>query len=119
MNGVKPDHDIKMDPDAITPTGSGYMDDEFYEDTGEMQLPPKGSDKDIWLTRIPKWLYDAVAKWDGLAEDGQDTDTIQLGEVLAMRDHDRPKPAQQETSHKGPFSAIEPYQGRRYRKLTI
>lgn len=87
MNGIKPDPDMKME-DAITPSGSGYMDDDFYEDTGELQLPSKGSDKDIWVTRIPKWLYDAVAKWEDIA-DGQDSDQIQIGEVLALPDHGR------------------------------
>ena len=35
MNGIKADPDVKMDPDALTPSaGGGFMDDEFYEDTG-------------------------------------------------------------------------------------
>lgn len=88
MNGIKPDPDIKMDPDAITPSGSGYMDDEFYEDTGEMTLPPKGSNKDVWVTRIPKWLYEAVSNFDELAG-GSDSDQIQLGEVYALPDSAR------------------------------
>lgn len=89
MDGIKPDPDIKMDPDAHTPSGSGYMDDDFYEDTGELSLPPKGENKDVWVTRIPKWLYEAVSNYDELAE-GRDDDLIVLGEVLAMRDPQRP-----------------------------
>ncbi|KAF2013270.1 hypothetical protein BU24DRAFT_233675 [Aaosphaeria arxii CBS 175.79] len=88
MNGIKPDPDIKADPDAITPSGSGYMDDDFYEDTGELSLPPKGSNKDVWVTRIPKWLYEAVSKWSDHAE-GKDDDQIVIGEVLAMQDEAR------------------------------
>lgn len=88
MNGIKADPDIKMDPDAITPSGSGYMDDDFYEDTGELQLPPKGDEKDVWLTRIPKWLYDAVSKWEDLA-DGSDHEQVVIGEVLAIPDQMR------------------------------
>jgi transcription initiation factor TFIIF subunit beta len=82
MNGIKADPDIKMDPDASTP-GGGFMDDEFYEDTGEMIMSKDSSEKDIWLTRIPPWLYEAVSKWDNVA-DGNDTDQIQIGEVYGF-----------------------------------
>jgi len=83
MNGVKADPDVKMDPDTVTPSGSGYMDDDFFEDTGEMTIPKRDYEKDVWLTRIPDWLYDAVAKWDNIAE-GNDNDQIQIGEVYAF-----------------------------------
>jgi len=89
MNGIKVDPDMKMDPDAHTPSGSGYMDDDFYEDTGELALPPKNEAKDVWVTRIPKWLYEAVSNYDELAE-GRDDDLVVLGEVLALRDPQRP-----------------------------
>ncbi|KAF2869245.1 transcription initiation factor IIF [Massariosphaeria phaeospora] len=89
MNGIKPDPDVKMEADGSTPSGSGYMDDEFYEDTGELALPSKGVPKDIWLTRIPDWLYQAVSKWDDLADGGSDNDEIQIGEILAFRDEAR------------------------------
>lgn len=68
---------IKQDPEA----NGMYMDDEFYEDTGELSLPSQ--DSDVWLTRIPDWLYSAVSQWDNLAE-GNDNDQIQLGEVVAF-----------------------------------
>lgn len=77
MNGIKADPDVKMDPDV------GYMDDDFFEDTGEMTLPKGEFDKEVWLTRIPDWLYAAVSKWDDLAQ-GNDNDHIQIGEVLAF-----------------------------------
>ncbi|KAF1833291.1 transcription initiation factor IIF [Decorospora gaudefroyi] len=72
-----------MDPDAPTPSAGGFMDDEFYEDTGEMAIDKDAAEKDIWLTRIPDWLYDAVSKWDNVA-DGSDNDQIQIGEVCAF-----------------------------------
>jgi transcription initiation factor TFIIF subunit beta len=80
---------VKQDPEA----NGMYMDDEFYEDTGELSMPAQGNDN-IWLTRIPDWLYGAVSQWDDLAE-GNDNDTIQLGEVVAFAttsgiDKDRP-----------------------------
>jgi transcription initiation factor TFIIF subunit beta len=89
MNGIKADPDVKMDHDAITPSGSGYMDDDFYEDTGELALPPKNQEKDVWITRIPKYLYDAISNYDELTE-GRDDELVVLGEVLALRDPQRP-----------------------------
>jgi transcription initiation factor TFIIF subunit beta len=78
MNGIKPDPDVKMESNDL------YMDDEFYEEAGELSLPPSdGPQKDVWLTRIPNWLYEAVSKWDDLAE-GNDNDQIQIGEVLGF-----------------------------------
>ncbi|KAJ4409045.1 hypothetical protein N0V91_002860 [Didymella pomorum] len=82
MNGIKQDpYGIKADPDSGTPVQ--YMDDEFFEDTGEMTMPQPDTKSDVWLTRIEKWLYDAISKWDDLAE-GNDNDQIQIGEVLAF-----------------------------------
>jgi transcription initiation factor TFIIF subunit beta len=72
---------IKPDPDAGTPVG--YMDDDFFEDTGEMTLPPPDTKSDVWLTRIPEWLYSAVANWDDLAQ-GHDDDKIEIGQILAF-----------------------------------
>jgi transcription initiation factor TFIIF subunit beta len=85
MNGFKADPHVKADDDAITPSGSGYMDDDFYEDTGELSLPIKGAERDLWLTRIPDWLYEKLSNWDDLAV-GNDTDEIVLGDVLAFPD---------------------------------
>lgn len=62
---------------------SGYMDDDFYEDTGSMAMPDKGMPNDVRLARIPDWLYGALSNWDDLAE-GNDDDQIQVGEVLAF-----------------------------------
>ncbi|KAF2468124.1 uncharacterized protein BDR25DRAFT_265732 [Lindgomyces ingoldianus] len=90
MNGIKADPDIKMDPDAGTPSGSGYMDDDFYEDTGELQLPSRGVDKDVWLTRIPKWLFEKVSKWDDLADNGNDDEQVVIGEIMLLPDPQRP-----------------------------
>ncbi|KAF2662879.1 hypothetical protein K491DRAFT_686040 [Lophiostoma macrostomum CBS 122681] len=89
MNGLKAEPDMKMDADAITPSGSGYMDDDFYEDLGELQLPQKGADKGIWLTRVPKWLYEAVSKWEDLPG-GNDDDQVVIGDVVAFQDPANP-----------------------------
>ncbi|KAF2442030.1 hypothetical protein P171DRAFT_433614 [Karstenula rhodostoma CBS 690.94] len=63
--------------------GGGYMDDEFYEDTGELSLPRVG-EKHVMIARIPDWLYDHVSKWDELAKGGNDHDLIEIGEVLSL-----------------------------------
>ncbi|KAF1959453.1 hypothetical protein CC80DRAFT_327459 [Byssothecium circinans] len=82
MNGIKPEPDVKME-DAHTPSGSGYMDDDFYEDTGELQLPVKGAERDMWLTRVPDWLWAKISKLEDI-DDGNNNDEIVLGEVLAF-----------------------------------
>jgi transcription initiation factor TFIIF subunit beta len=89
MNGIKSEPGVKKEGDL-------YMDDEFYEDTGELALPKAGDgQKDVWLTRIPDWLYEAVSNWDGMGEGGSDNDEIQIGEVYAFAstsglDHSKP-----------------------------
>ncbi|PVH98132.1 transcription initiation factor IIF [Periconia macrospinosa] len=85
MNGIKPDPDIKSEYEAHTPSGSGYMDDDFYEDTGELQMLSKGADRDLWLTRVPDWLWAKISEWDDIAA-GDPNDQIQLGEVIAFPD---------------------------------
>ena len=75
MNGIKPE--VKEEP------GVGFMDDDFYEDTGEMSINKDNPQQDVWLTRIPDWLYEAVSKWEDIA-DGNDNDQIQIGEVCAF-----------------------------------
>lgn len=58
------------------------MDDEFYEDTGELQMP-RDNRNSIILSRIPEWLYEHISNWDELTE-GDDNDQIVLGEVLSL-----------------------------------
>lgn len=72
MNGVKMEDDmhIKSDPETSPPTG--FMDDDDYEDTGELSLPTEPPQ--LWLTRIPKWL------WESLANAG-DEDEIEIGKI--------------------------------------
>ncbi|KAI4907385.1 hypothetical protein J4E90_009414 [Alternaria incomplexa] len=77
MNGIKTEAGVKAEGDI------GFMDDDFYEDTGEMSINKDNPQQDVWLTRIPDWLYEAVSKWENVA-DGNDNDQIQIGEVLAF-----------------------------------
>ncbi|CAI6286104.1 unnamed protein product [Periconia digitata] len=84
MNGIKPDPDVKSEYDDQMLSGSGYMDDDFYEDTGELQMP-KGADPDLWLTRVPDWLWAKISEWGDLAG-GDPNEQIQLGEIIAFPD---------------------------------
>lgn len=68
---------VKAEPEA----NGMYMDDEFYEDTGELSMAGSSNSDNVWLTRIPDWLYSHISQWDELAE-GNDNDQIQIGEVV-------------------------------------
>lgn len=67
---------IKQDPESFTP--GGFMDDDLYEDTGELNMPPRHT-ADIWLTRVPKWL------WESLATAGDDEE-IEVGKIAMWDD---------------------------------
>ncbi|KAF2801545.1 uncharacterized protein BDZ99DRAFT_528280 [Mytilinidion resinicola] len=71
MNGVKMEG-LKQDPD------SGFMDDDFYEDTGELSIPPPHSLQEFWLTRVPDWLLKA---WEHAGVD----DEIEIGKIAIKR----------------------------------
>jgi transcription initiation factor TFIIF subunit beta len=79
MNGVKAEREMKQDPDSMTPKGGFMDDDDIYEDTGELNMPRKDEKSDIWLTRIPKWLYESLAK------EGDD-DEIEIGKIAVFLD---------------------------------
>ncbi|KAF2201441.1 transcription initiation factor IIF [Delitschia confertaspora ATCC 74209] len=76
MNG------IKQDPEERKPN-SGFVDDDddLYEDTGELTMPPKDAVPDIWLTSIPKWLWQSIA-------DAGDDDEIEIGTVAVFKNQD-------------------------------
>lgn len=55
MNGQSPV--IKQDPDLI-----GVSDEDIYEDTGDLDFT--AAEQNIFLTRIPKFLYESWSKLD-------------------------------------------------------
>ncbi|KAF2151338.1 hypothetical protein K461DRAFT_280127 [Myriangium duriaei CBS 260.36] len=69
--GIKMEEDVKIKPDPATATERSLIDEDEYEDTGELQI--RGMDQ-AWLAKIPKWLWEA---WTNIAED----DEIELGKV--------------------------------------
>lgn len=63
---------IKPDPaNAATPS---VMDEDEYEDTGELVIPDAAADSGAWLAKLPKWLWEA---WANIADDEE----IELGKV--------------------------------------
>lgn len=63
---------IKPDPaNAATPM---VMDEDEYEDTGELLIPGTQDESQAWLAKLPKWLWEA---WATIADDEE----IELGKV--------------------------------------
>ncbi|KAL1651352.1 hypothetical protein SLS58_000692 [Diplodia intermedia] len=82
MNGVKMETDpqIKPDPDIKSPSGPGFADvDDMYEDTGELNIPTDFGDRQVWLTRVPKWLWEVLSK-------AEDDDEIEIGRILEWQE---------------------------------
>lgn len=60
---------IKPDPETASPA---VMDDDNYEDTGELEFPR--DTQAAWLMRLPKLLHSAWAKMDA-------DEPIQIGTI--------------------------------------
>lgn len=63
---------IKPDPDTKDPTPGAMSEDDIYEDTGDLDF--SGAKQEVWLTKIPRFLYDNWSKLD-------DDEEIQIGTV--------------------------------------
>ena len=57
---------IKPDPDSIGASPSAHTDDDLYEDAGDLEFA--GSDQGLYLTRLPKFLWE---RWS-LLDDNQE-----------------------------------------------
>ncbi|KAF9633422.1 Transcription initiation factor IIF beta subunit [Lasiodiplodia theobromae] len=82
MNGVKMEVDpqIKPDPDTKSPGGPGFADiDDMYEDTGELNIPTDFADRQVWLTRVPKWLWEVLSK-------AEDDEEVEIGRILEWQE---------------------------------
>lgn len=73
--GVSP---IKRDPDMYEDEGK-YLDDE-----GELQIPKTSEAAQVWLAKLPKWLWEA---WEKIADDEE----VEIGKlrIYDKRDDDR------------------------------
>ena len=63
---------IKEEPDTKDGVGGILSDEDIYEDTGDFDL--SGSGKNVWLTRIPRDLWE---NWAALDDDEE----IQIGTI--------------------------------------
>lgn len=63
MNGIKTeggDHFIKPDPDMEE------EEDKYADDEGELQIPASAGEMNVWLAKLPKWLWES---WSDMADD--------------------------------------------------
>ena len=64
--------DIKPEPATAVPTN--VMDEDPYEDTGELRMDKTMQEAGAWLAKVPKWLWEA---WEEMDDDEE----IELGQV--------------------------------------
>ncbi|KAK8181804.1 transcription initiation factor IIF, beta subunit-domain-containing protein [Phyllosticta capitalensis] len=80
MNGVKMEEDAPIKPDPDTASPGGFVDDDMFEDTGELNIPPDfPASQQVWLTRVPKWLWEKLADFD-------DDEEIEIGRVYSWKE---------------------------------
>jgi hypothetical protein len=63
---------IKPDPDNKDSSPGAMSEDDIYEETGDLDF--SGADQDVWLTKIPRFLYENWSKLD-------DDEEVQIGTV--------------------------------------
>lgn len=71
---VKMEEDVKIKPDPDNAATPSVMEEDEYEDTGELQIRGSAADDQAWLAKIPKWLWEA---WIDIADDEE----VELGKV--------------------------------------
>lgn len=82
MSQIKPDPDaaspyIKPDPDSKEAVAAAFEEDDIYEDAGDLDFSNAG--QNLWLSRIPRSLWEHWSKLDMSKLD--DDDEIELGTV--------------------------------------
>lgn len=60
MNGQTPQ--MKPDLDSIGASPSAHTDDDLYEDAGDLEFA--GADQGLYLTRVPKFLWERWSQLD-------------------------------------------------------
>jgi len=70
------DEDVKIKPEMIDSgdIGNIHIDEDDYEDTGELQIRGDQESEKAWLAKLPKWLWEA---WSNIAEE----DEVELGKI--------------------------------------
>ena len=70
MNGQTPQ--VKPDPESIDASPAAHTDDDLYEDAGDLEFA--GADQGLYLTRVPKFLWE---RWSQL----DDNQEVTVGKV--------------------------------------
>ncbi|KAF2088371.1 hypothetical protein K490DRAFT_65048 [Saccharata proteae CBS 121410] len=83
-NGMKMEYEPQIKPDPEVGSPGGYMDDDVYEDTGELTIPGDFGSSPMWLTRVPKWLWTVLNKIE-------DDDEIELGKMQMWEENGQRK----------------------------
>ncbi len=78
---VKPEPGVKPDPEDVKPSPAALSDDDIYEDAGDLEFYADNPDsnlrtacENVYLTHVPKYVYDA---WEHLDDDAE----IQIGTI--------------------------------------
>lgn len=83
---------IKQDPDAMVTSPGINSEEDVYEDAGDLDF--HNADQNIFLTRIPKLLWESWSKLD-------DDQEIQIGRIRVEGPIDDPKRVlDRQNSHK-------------------
>lgn len=69
---IKSEPGVKPEPDSNEGLSRIPLEDDLYEDAGDLDM--SGSGQDVWLTRIPKVLWE---NWSQLDDDEE----IEIGTV--------------------------------------
>lgn len=70
LNGQDPR--IKPDPDSLGASPGPQLEDDIYEDAGDLEF--NGAEQGLFLAKVPKFLWDTWSKLD-------DNQEIQIGTV--------------------------------------
>lgn len=73
---------IKPETDSVAASPSAQSDEDIYEDAGDLDFG--GSTQGIYLTRIPKYLWETWSKLD-------DDDEIRIGTIRVEGSSEDPK----------------------------
>ena len=75
LNGQDPQ--IKPDPDSLGPSPGAHLEDDIYEDAGDLEF--SGAEQGLFLAKVPKFLWENWSKFD-------DNQEIQIGTVRVEGD---------------------------------
>lgn len=71
---IKQDPYIKRDPDAVAASPASFADSEAFEDAGDLEFSTDPSFQNVYLARVPKYLWE---QWNDLDDDAE----IRLGTI--------------------------------------